>query len=72
MSILTEHGIPMACETDIMGAVSMAALTYASGSPSALMDWNNNFNDERDKCILIDCGIFAKSFYGCECEISNL
>ena len=72
MSILTEHGIPMACETDIMGAVSMAALTYASGSPSALMDWNNNFNDERDKCILIHCGNFAKSFYGCEFEISNL
>lgn len=72
MSILTERGMPMACETDIMGSVSMAALGYASEDPSALMDWNNNFDDDRNKCILIHCGNYAKSFYKKDFEISNL
>jgi L-fucose isomerase-like protein len=34
----------------------MKALHYASYEPAGLLDWNNNYNDEDDKCILFHCG----------------
>ena len=64
MSMLSEAGIPAACETDIAGAVSMLALTLASGEPSAIADWNNNFAEDRNKCVCTHCGNFPKSFVG--------
>jgi len=54
---------PSACEVDITGAVAMYALQSASGSPSALVDWNNNYNGELDKVILFHCGNFPKSIF---------
>lgn len=62
MSMLSEKLLPAACETDIAGAVSMYALTLASLNPSALADWNNNFAENRNKCVCTHCGNFAKSF----------
>ncbi len=62
MSMLSEKGIPCACETDIAGAVSMYALYLASGEAPALADWNNNFADDRNKCVCTHCGNFPKSF----------
>ncbi|MBO4316074.1 MAG: fucose isomerase [Prevotella sp.] len=62
MSMLGDKLIPAACETDIAGAVSMYALTLASGKSSALLDWNNNFAEERNKCVCTHCGNFPKSF----------
>ena len=59
-----EAGIPAACETDIAGAVSMLALTLASKEPSAIADWNNNFAENRNKCVCTHCGNFPKSFIG--------
>jgi L-fucose isomerase-like protein len=47
---------------DITGVASMYALQLASGSPSALVDWNNNYAGDPDKCVLFHCGNFAKSF----------
>ena len=35
--------MPSACETDVTGAPAMYALQLASGAPSALVDWNNNY-----------------------------
>lgn len=64
MSMLGDRLIPCACETDIAGAVSMYALTLASGRPSALMDWNNNFAEQRDKCVCTHCGNFPRGFVG--------
>lgn len=64
MSMLSEAGIPAACETDIAGAVSMLALTLASKEPSAIADWNNNFAENRNKCVCTHCGNFPKSFIG--------
>lgn len=64
MSMLSEAGIPAACETDIAGAVSMLALTLASDEPSAIADWNNNFAEDRNKCVCTHCGNFPKSFIG--------
>ncbi len=72
MSMLGEDGIPGACESDVMGAVTMLALNRAAGMPSAYMDWNNNFTEDRDVCINQHCGNFPKSFFGGEIEISYL
>lgn len=72
MSMLGEEGIPGACESDVMGAVTMLALNKASGNKSAYMDWNNNFTEDRNVCINQHCGNFPKSFFGTEIEISNL
>jgi L-fucose isomerase-like protein len=62
MGMLGDKLIPAACETDIAGAVSMYALTLASGGASALLDWNNNFAEDRNKCVCTHCGNFPKSF----------
>jgi L-fucose isomerase-like protein len=62
MSMLGEKLIPAACEVDIAGAVSMYALMLASNGQSALLDWNNNFAGDRNKCVCTHCGNFPKSF----------
>lgn len=62
MSIMSEKLMPSACEMDVTGAVSMYALQLASGQPSALADWNNNYGDDPDRCIFFHCGNWAKSF----------
>lgn len=61
MSMMSDKLMPSACEVDIAGTVSMYALTLAAGAPSALVDWNNNYNNERDKCLYFHCGNWAKS-----------
>jgi len=58
---LNNRGIPAACEVDVGNAVAMAALHYASGEPSTCLDWNNNYGDEDDKCILFHCGPVPRS-----------
>ncbi|WP_437757425.1 L-fucose/L-arabinose isomerase family protein [Sorangium sp. So ce1389] len=72
MSMMSEHLMPSACETDVAGAISMYALTLAAAAPAALLDWNNNYGKEVDKCVCTHCGNFPKSFMGTEPEISNL
>ena len=72
MSMLGDKLIPCACETDIAGAVSMYALTLASGRSSALLDWNNNFAEERNKCVCTHCGNFPKSFVQNEISLGTL
>jgi len=62
MSMMSEQLMPSACEVDIPGALTMYALQLASGKPSALVDWNNNYADDDDKCVLFHCGNWAKSF----------
>jgi L-fucose isomerase-like protein len=62
MSMMSEQIMPSACEVDIAGVVSMCALQLASGRPSALVDWNNNYGGEPDKCVLFHCGNWAKDF----------
>lgn len=69
-SMFSEGMIPSACEVDVTGTLSMYALQLASGSPSALVDWNNNYADDDEKCVLFHCGNWAKSFLP-DFEISN-
>lgn len=62
MSMMSENMLPSACEVDVTGTLSMYAMQLASGSPSALVDWNNNYADDESKCVLFHCGNWAKSF----------
>lgn len=70
MSIMSENMLPSACEVDVTGTLSMYAMQLASGSPSALVDWNNNYADDENKCVLFHCGNWAKSFLP-DISISN-
>jgi L-fucose isomerase-like protein len=72
MSMMGEELMPSACEVDIMGALSMYALSLASGAPSAILDWNNNYAKEVDKCVCTHCGNYPKSFFGATPEIGEL
>ncbi len=62
MSMMSDRLMPSACEVDVTGVASMYALQLASGKPSALVDWNNNYGDDPDKCVFFHCGNWAKSF----------
>ena len=62
MSMMSEQLLPSACEVDITGVVSMYALQLASSFPGALVDWNNNFGDDPDRCVFFHCGNWANSF----------
>ncbi len=70
MSMMSEQLMPSACEVDITGTLSMYALSLASGKPAALVDWNNNYGDDPDKCVLFHCGNWAKSFFD-EVQMAN-
>jgi L-fucose isomerase-like protein len=63
MSILSQSLRPSACEVDVTGLLAMYILQLAGGTPSALLDWNNNFADELDKCVLFHCSNLPKSFF---------
>lgn len=62
MSMMSENMLPSACEVDVTGTLTMYAMQLSSGSPSALVDWNNNYADDDTKCVLFHCGNWAKSF----------
>jgi L-fucose isomerase-like protein len=55
LSMLSNKLLPGACEVDITGAIGMYALTLAAGAPAALLDWNNNYGEDPDKCVLFHC-----------------
>ena len=62
MSMMSQKLMPSACEVDIAGVVSMYALQLASGRPSALVDWNNNYGGDPNKCVFFHCGNWAKEY----------
>lgn len=62
MSLMSDRLMPSACEVDITGVASMYALQLASALPSALVDWNNNYGNDPDKCVFFHCGNWARSF----------
>jgi len=63
LSMFSEGLIPAACEVDISGLIGMLILQVASGSPSAILDWNNNYGNEQDKIVLFHCSNLPKSFF---------
>lgn len=62
MSMMSERFMPSACEVDVTGVLTMYAMQLAAGSPAAIVDWNNNYGDDENKCALFHCGNWAKSF----------
>lgn len=63
MSMSSNALMPSACETDITGLIGMLALTAASGSPAALLDWNNNFGTDPDMGVVFHCSNLPKDFF---------
>ncbi len=62
MSMMSEDLLPSACEVDVTGVLTMYAMQLASLTPSALVDWNNNYGADENRCVLFHCGNWAKSF----------
>ncbi|TWT29784.1 hypothetical protein KOR34_51020 [Posidoniimonas corsicana] len=62
MSMMSEKFMPSACEVDVTGVLTMYAMQLACDSPAAIVDWNNNYGDDEDRCALFHCGNWAKSF----------
>jgi L-fucose isomerase-like protein len=63
MSMSSNKLNPSACETDIVGALAMLAMQLASGRPSALVDWNNNYGDDPDKGVVFHCSNLPKDVF---------
>ncbi len=63
MSMSSNKLNPSACETDIVGALAMLALQLASGRPSALVDWNNNYGDDPNKGVVFHCSNLPKDVF---------
>lgn len=63
MSMMSENLMSSACEVDICGVIGMHALQLASGTPSALLDWNNNYGDDPDKAVCFHCSNLPKHFF---------
>ncbi len=63
MSMMSNGTLPSACEVDVCGTVSMYALTLASETPSALLDWNNNYGDDPNKAVCFHCSNLPKAFF---------
>jgi len=63
MSMMSNSLVPSACETDVTGVIGMYALALASGKPSALVDWNNNYSDDPDKGVIFHCSNLPKDLF---------
>jgi L-fucose isomerase-like protein len=63
MSMLSNALLPSACETDVTGAIGMYAMRLASGRPSALLDWNNNYGDDPNKGVFFHCSNLPKDVF---------
>ena len=63
MSMMSNELIPSACEVDVPGTLSMYMMALASGTPSALLDWNNNYGSDPNKCVCFHCSNLPKHFF---------
>ncbi len=63
MSMFSEGLVPAACEVDISGLIGMYILQVATETPSAILDWNNNYGDDPNKMVLFHCSNLPKSFF---------
>jgi L-fucose isomerase-like protein len=63
MSMMSNELLSSACEVDICGVLGMHALRLASGTPSALLDWNNNYGTDPNKAVCFHCSNLPKHFF---------
>lgn len=63
MSMMSESLLSSACEVDVCGVLGMHALQLASETPSALLDWNNNYGADPNKAVCFHCSNLPKHFF---------
>lgn len=63
MSMMSNELAPSACEVDVCGTLAMYALALASQTPSALLDWNNNYGEDPNKAVCFHCSNLPKHFF---------
>ena len=63
MSMMSNELLSSACEVDICGVLGMHALRLASGTASALLDWNNNYGSDPNKAVCFHCSNLPKHFF---------
>src|ERR1700757_456451 len=63
MSMMSNELLSSACEVDICGVLGMHAMQLASGTPSALLDWNNNYGSDPNKAVCFHCANLPKHFF---------
>src|SRR5580658_1044210 len=63
MSMMSESLLSSACEVDVCGVLGMHALQLASETPSALLDWNNNYGNDPNKAVCFHCSNLPKHFF---------
>jgi len=63
MSMMSNGLASSACEVDIPGVIAMHALRLASETPSALLDWNNNYGEDPNKAVCFHCSNLPKHFF---------
>ena len=63
MSMMSDSLISSACEVDVCGVLAMHALQLAAETPSALLDWNNNYGNNPDKAVCFHCSNLPKHFF---------
>ena len=61
LSELNDRGIVASCEIDLCSAINMYSMQLASETPTACLDWNNNYGKDPNKVILFHCGPVAQS-----------
>ncbi len=63
MSMMSDSLLSSACEVDVCGVLGMHVLRLASETPSALLDWNNNYGDDPNKAVCFHCSNLPKHFF---------
>ena len=63
MSMMSDSLLSSACEVDVCGVIGMHALQLASETPSALLDWNNNYGNDPNKAVCFHCSNLPKHFF---------
>jgi len=63
MSMMSNTLLSSACEVDVCGVLAMHALQLASETPSALLDWNNNYANDPNKAVCFHCSNLPKHFF---------
>ena len=63
MSMMSESLLSSACEVDVCGVLGMHALQLASETPSALLDWNNNYGERSEQSGVLPLQQPAESIF---------
>ena len=63
MSMMSDSLLSSACEVDVCGVLGMHALQLASETPSALLDWNNNYGEDPNKAVCFHCSNLPRHFF---------